>query len=66
MQYHIKEWANMSASLVAEDGHILNTFESAEDAIDACINQCLVTPAYIERHFCYLDASPVDFESSFL
>jgi hypothetical protein len=66
MQYYIKEWSDMTASLVAEDGYTLDTYDNTEDAIDACISHCLVEPRFIERHFCYLDSSPLDFESSFL
>ena len=66
MQYYIKEWPDMTASLVAEDGYTLDTFENTDEAIETCITQCMVNPGHIKKHFCYLDASPVDFESSFL
>ena len=66
MQYFIKEWSDHSASLVAEDGYSLDTFESIDDAMDACLNECLVYPDYIERYDSYLAASPLDFESSFI
>ena len=66
MKYHIKEWSDHSASLVAEDDYSLDTFESIDDAIDACLNGCMVYPDYIEKHDCYLAAHPLDFESSFI
>ena len=66
MQYFIKEWSDHSASLVAEDGYSLDTFESIDDAMDACLSGCMVYPEYVERHDSYLAGSPVDFESSFI
>lgn len=66
MNYHIKEWSGHSASLVAEDGYSLDTFESIDDAIDACLSGCMVHPDHIERHDSYLATNPLDFESSFI
>jgi len=66
MQYYIQEWPDMTASLIAEDGYTLNTFDSTDEAIEVCISECMVKPSHIKKYFCYLDASPVDFESSFL
>ena len=50
MQYYIKEWSDQSASLIAEDGYFLDTFESIEHAIDACLYDCLVEPEHIETY----------------
>ena len=66
MQYYIREWHDRSASLIAEDGHWLETFPSVNDAISACIHDCCVKPQFVERHSNYLGNSPQDFESSFL
>jgi hypothetical protein len=66
MQYYIKEWPDQTASLVAKDGYVLDIFINIYDAIEACVLECMVEPEYIERHFNYLAASPMDFESSFL
>jgi len=66
MQYYIKDWSDQTASLVAEDGYSLDTFDSVDDAFDACTYDCMVEPEYIERHNNYLGASPLDFESSFV
>ena len=64
MQYHIKEWSDQTASLIAEDGHSLDVFESIGEAIDACFYDCLVEPECIEKHNSYPDSSPLDFDSS--
>jgi len=66
MQYYIKQWPDHTASLIAEDGYMLDTFESISEAIDVCNLECMVEPQHIERHFNYLGNSPVDFESSFI
>jgi len=66
MQYYIKEWPDLTASLIAEDGYSLDIFESTDDAIAACITGCLVEPEYIERYDSYPASPPVDFESSFI
>jgi hypothetical protein len=66
MQYYIKEWPDQTATLIAEDGYVLDTFANAFDAIDACVLECLVEPEYIESHVNYLGTSPLDFESSFV
>jgi hypothetical protein len=65
MQYYIKEWSDRTASLIAEDGYALDIFDSIDEAIDACIYDCMVEPEYIERHNSYLGASPLDVESGF-
>jgi len=66
MQYFIKEWHDQTATLMAEDGHSLDTFGNVSDAIDACLMDCMVEPDYIESYSNYLGASPLDFESSFI
>lgn len=66
MQYYIKEWPDQTASLVAEDGYVLDVFINLYDAVEACVLECMVEPQYIETHFNYLATSPMDFESSFL
>jgi len=66
MRYYIKEWSDQTASLIAEDGYSLDTFQTIGDAIDACFYDCLVEPDYIEKHNSYLGASPSDFESGFV
>lgn len=50
MQYFIREWSDQTASLIAEDGYTLDTFVNLDDAIDACVSDCMVYPEYIERH----------------
>ena len=66
MRYYIKEWPDQTASLIAEDGHALDIFDSVFDAVDTCISDCLVEPDYIESHSNYLATSPLDFESAYL
>ena len=66
MQYFIKEWPDNSASLIAEDGYTLETFENIIDAVDACTYECMVEPEYIEGHTNYSGNSPHDFESGFV
>ncbi|MFM1895313.1 MAG: hypothetical protein RLZZ385_387 [Pseudomonadota bacterium] len=66
MQYFIREWPNHTASLVAEDGHILATFGSVREAFNTCARDCMTVPAHIERRSNYLEASPIDFDSTFL
>jgi hypothetical protein len=66
MQYHIKEWHDQTASLIAEDGYPLDLFDSVDDAVDACLTDCMVEPDFIERHSNYLGTSPIDFETSFV
>ena len=66
MQYSIHEWDNGKASLIAEDGHVLSTFDSTDEAIVACVNDCRTVPLYIKSHYSYLAASPMDWESQFL
>ncbi len=66
MQYAIREWGDGRASLVAEDGYLLSTFESTDDAILACVKDCRTVPLFIESHYSYLGASPHDWESQFL
>ncbi len=66
MPYYIKQWSDQTASLIAEDGYSLDTFESLADAIDACFYDCMVEPEYIERHDNYPGVSDLDFESDFV
>ena len=56
MKYHVKEWSDHSAALISEDGYSLDTFESIDDAIDDCLNGCMVYPDYIEKDDDYLAA----------
>lgn len=48
MRYFVKEWSDKTASLVAEDGYILETYQNSEDAVDACIKHCMVEPDFEE------------------
>ena len=66
MQYFIKEWPDRTASIYAEDGYLLETFESLKEALRTCRKDCRVEPMSIESHFSYLQGSPVDFEYSFV
>ena len=66
MQYSIREWDDGSASLIAEDGYVLATFDNTDQAIFACIKECRVAPLFIEAHHSYLAASPMDWESQYL
>ena len=66
MQYFIREWADQTATLIAEDGYALSDFDSIDDAIDACIEDCLVEPEWIESYFNYLGSSPMDYDATFL
>ena len=66
MQYHIKEWSDRTASLIAEDGYYLDTFKSISDAIDACLYDCMVEPEHIETYNSYPGNSPLDFDSSYV
>lgn len=66
MQYYVKEWPNRTASIIAEDGYVLATFDSLPLAIANCLVECRVEPMSIESHFSYLQSSPMDFEHSFV
>lgn len=66
MQYFIKEWPDRSASLYAEDGYLLETFTTLDEALHVCRTDCRVEPISVESHFSYLQASPLDFEHSFV
>ena len=66
MQYSIKEWDDGRAALIAEDGYVLETFNSTDEAIFACIKDCRTAPLFIETHHSYLAASPMDWESQYL
>ena len=66
MQYYVKQWADKTVSLIAEDGFILEDYLSVAEAVQACVKECLVWPQRVERHYSYLQASPVDFDESFL
>lgn len=66
MNYFVKELANKRAVLVAEDGYVLGEFPTISVAVSICREGCHTNPLYIERHYSYLESSPVDFESSFL
>ena len=65
MQYFIREWSDQTASLIAEDGYTLDIFVNLDDAIDACVSDCMVYPEYIERHDNYPGVSAFDLETSF-
>ena len=58
MPYYIKEWSDQTASLIAEDGYSLDTFVNIDDAIDACVYDCMVDLEYIEKHDNYPGVSP--------
>jgi len=62
MKYHVSEWLVHSASLIAEDGYSLDTFESIDDCLDGCMDH----PNHIEKHDSHLAAYPLDFESSYI
>ncbi len=64
MQYHIKEWSDQTASLVAEEGYSLDVFASIGEAIDDCLYDCQVESEYIEKYNNYPGSSPLDFEAS--
>ena len=49
MRYFVKEWYDKTASLIAEDGHILETYQSSEEAVNACIIHCRVEPDFEEK-----------------
>lgn len=49
MRYFVKEWEDQSASLIAEDGYILETYQSSEEAVDACIRHCMIEPDFVEK-----------------
>lgn len=71
MQYFIKEWTDRTASIYAEDGYLLETFASVQEAILACRNDCLVEPMRVESPYLELESrnlqsSPLDFEHSFV
>ena len=66
MNYYVKELTNKCAILVAEDGYELGEFPSVRVAVYACLEDCNTRPLYIERHYSYLESSPLDFESSYI
>lgn len=66
MDYYVKEQFDKSAILMAADGHELAVFPTTQKAVEACLYDCLVKPLFVEQHYSYLQASPVDFESSFI
>ena len=66
MDYYVKERSDKSAILMAADGYELAIFPSTDQAVAACLKDCLVRPLFVEQHYSYLQASPVDFESSFI
>lgn len=71
MQYFIKEWPDRTASIYAEDGYLLEKFESLKEALRACRKDCLVEPMWVESPFSktkrrYLQGSPVNFEYRFV
>lgn len=66
MNYYVKEMSDKSAILMASDGYELAVFPTTDAAVTACVEGCLVQPLYVEKHYSYLQASPVDFESSYL
>ena len=51
MQYFIKEWPDHTASLYAEDGYVLKTFLSKEEAVSVCRKDCLVEPIINESPY---------------
>ena len=66
MKYFIKEWSDNTATLIAEDGYALEIYNSVDEAIDACVSDCMVEPDFIESHENYLGASPIDFDNNFI
>lgn len=66
MNYFVKEWPDRKASIVAEDGYLLQTFNNVTEAIRVCRQGCRVDPSHVESHYCYLQSSPLDFEASFV
>lgn len=66
MKYFIKEWPDNTATLIAEDGYALEIYSSVDEAIDACIYDCMVEPDFIEKHENYLGSSPIDFDNNFI
>lgn len=66
MDYFVKEWPNRKASIVAEDGYLLDTFNTLKEAIFACRQGCHIDPLHVESHHSYLQSSPLDFEASFV
>ena len=50
MKYFIKEWSDHTATLIAEDGYALEIYSSVDEAIDACVSDCMIEPDYIEKH----------------
>ena len=41
-------------------------YSSINEAVDACVFDCMVEPDFIEKHENYLGASPVDFDNNFI
>jgi len=66
VKYFVKEWPDYKASIYAEDGYLLQTFNSVREAVRACQKDCRVNPEHIESHYSYLQSSPLDFEASFV
>ena len=66
MNYFVKEWPDRKASIVAEDGYLLQTFNNVTEAVGACRQGCRVEPSRVESHYSYLQSSPLDFEASFV
>ncbi len=64
MQYYINEWFDLTASLIADEEYSLDIFESIDDAINACVFDCMLEPEHIETDNNYSDVLPIDFESS--
>lgn len=50
MQYYVKEWADNKVSLIAEDGYILENFNTIAEAVVTCVKECLVWPQRVERY----------------
>lgn len=48
MQYYVRELHDKQAILIAEDGHLLSTFDCVDDAVAICIVHCRVAPLWIE------------------
>lgn len=59
MQYHVKQWTDQTASLIAEDGYTLDVFNNLYDAIKCCVLNYMVEPDYIESHVNYLVNHPL-------
>ena len=66
MNYYVKELADKSAILVAEDGFELEVFPSVRVAIAACCKECLVWPLWVEHYYSYLENAAAEDQTGYL